>query len=558
MSPRHLDRFQELLEALANQTLSPDQHAELQQLLLGSAELQQRYLAYLDMHIGLEKLLGSDDPTVDTLTQGSSPRSMFNAEFDRSDVTGSSLPSLARRPDRIAPGDRGSSGRLRLRIAAVTCLALLVSVVSLSLFFRPRHIDRVVMEPVRLQQAAGAAFFGKGVPAVGGALEYGREYALTSGMMELRFPDGAEVILEAPSVIEIKARDRLLVKVGACSVHAPPGAEGFRVETPQADVIDLGTRFSINVNEVGETDVQVVEGVADVRSRKSPANSESLKLTQGQSRRFRENAEGLSQPMPFDPQRYRHDLPDRVVSYEARADQEGHVDELLSVTVQRGGENIVYPVGDLIGVEVTHFRARTNGHNIAVTANAPEARRETLESDRLLNTGLINPGGSEIPLTTDPQLDTPGMAVRFRRPVVNGAGPDIVFFDLQSVVDPPGGDALHVSPLKFTAELRSLSIRRYDITMLSPEARSLVSFDLRFFTPPPRTWDELLNNPTGRRHPPLRFRALAVGIDLSDLGYADQVEVDGLFFQDALDDDHQVDPVFIAGLPVRQAKDVAP
>jgi hypothetical protein len=61
--------------------------------------------------------------------------------------------------------------------------------------------------------------------------------------------------------------------------------------------------------------------------------------------------------------------------------------------------------------------------------------------------------------------------------------------------------------------------------------------------------DELLSHPTERSRPALRFRALAVGIDLSDLGYAANAEVPGLFFQDALDDGHQVDPVFIAGLP---------
>ena len=47
----------------------------------------------------------------------------------------------------------------------------------------------------------------------------------------------------------------------------------------------------------------------------------------------------------------------------------------------------------------------------------------------------------------------------------------------------------------------------------------------------------------------MQFRGLAVGIDLSDLGYARGEFVEGLFIQDALDDGHYVDPVFIAGLP---------
>ena len=520
-----------------------------------NAETQQRYLAFIDLHVGLRKLVVSGK----ALAAGVSNRPAASA-----------LPLTNVATKRLA--------------AIVSLVALLLVVASVSLVVRPRGADVAMPELVRLTQSTGSEFFGQAVPAVGGTLEYGREYALTSGMVELRFPNGAEVILESPSVIEIAARDRLVVKVGACSVHAPPGAEGFRVETPHAGVVDLRTRFSVNVNDVGETDVQVVEGAADVQSRNEPANSTPLRLSNGESRRFRDKAEGASQPLAFDAHRYRRDLPDRVVSYDARADQDSHVDELLSVTVQRGGRRFVYPVGDLIGVAVTHFRAETNVHNIAVSihqtaerqgasrrsrtdeepaASASRltgmlARSSVLESDTLLNTGLINPGGSESSLTSDPDANTPGLAVRFRRPVVNGPGPDVVFFDLPSVVDPPDGDAFHVSPLRFAHGLWSHSVRKFDITMLSPEARSLVAFELRFFSQPPQTLNELLNNPTGQRRPPQRFRALAVGIDLSDLGYAEGAEVNGLFFQDALDDDHQFDPVFIAGLPVETTTEVAP
>jgi hypothetical protein len=52
----------------------------------------------------------------------------------------------------------------------------------------------------------------------------------------------------------------------------------------------------------------------------------------------------------------------------------------------------------------------------------------------------------------------------------------------------------------------------------------------------------------------IKFRGLAVGIDLSDLGYTAGETVEGLFFQDALDDKHYVDPVFIGGLPAMRQK----
>ena len=48
---------------------------------------------------------------------------------------------------------------------------------------------------------------------------------------------------------------------------------------------------------------------------------------------------------------------------------------------------------------------------------------------------------------------------------------------------------------------------------------------------------------------PVRARSNAVGIDLSDLGYAAGAACVGLFFQDAADDKAIIDPTFIAGLP---------
>lgn len=80
-------------------------------------------------------------------------------------------------------------------------------------------------------------------------------------------------------------------------------------------------------------------------------------------------------------------------------------------------------------------------------------------------------------------------------------------------------------------------------------------FDLLFYREPATTLNALMSGVVERRPQTLQFRALAVGIDLSDLGYPDGAAVDGLFFQDALDDQHVVDPVFIAGLPFDEFQD---
>jgi hypothetical protein len=430
----------------------------------------------------------------------------------------------------------------------------------------PLPIPRVPVSAATLVQSAGAQFFDGSRLAPGDEFIVDEEYALTQGMVELKFADGAGVILEAPAVFEVESGERLRLKIGQCSVHAPDGAEGFRVETPSSRIIDLGTRFAVRVNEVGETDVQVVEGAAEVLSSRT-ADPLAVRLDEHQARRIGGATAPDPQPLPFDPQSYRRDLPDRVLSYAATAPDGRHVTDLVSIEVQRRGRTRNYRTDELIGVELVHFRSNASCYNIVTTPGFSGDWTETIDSDSALNTGIINPGGAREPLTGSPVLaapgipaeqTTPGMAIRFRQPVVNGPGPDVVFFELNSVVDAPDGDPFHVSPLEFAPGLRSLTVRKYDLTMASPQARPIAAFDQFRFEAPPGSLDELLSAPAERRHPPLGFRALATGIDLSDLSYPPGAQVGGLFIQDAFDDDHYVDPVFIAGLPALPATEDHP
>ena len=215
---------------------------------------------------------------------------------------------------------------------------------------------------VVLVQSAGGELYRDILPAVGQPLQNNHEYALTAGLIELKFPSGAEVILEAPAVLEIAAADRLIVRHGSCSVHAPPGAEGFQVITPQTDVTDLGTRFSVLVGEGGETEVHVVEGAAEARPRdNSEATPLALKATSGKPL-FR----NAMMSIDFTPDRYRRDLPDRVVGFQVGTTDGRLNGQLERVTVQRAGITRAFDAEQLIGIEVTHFRGGSNSHCLSV------------------------------------------------------------------------------------------------------------------------------------------------------------------------------------------------
>lgn len=519
-----------LLDALANESITPADHAALQELLRHRPDAQETYFAFMDLHLGLQRIARARDA----------------AKTDR--------PGLQAACDVVPTTHRPRSSRAAQWSMAAIVAGLLIAAFGLSTWHSQdaNHSNNFA---VRVTQTAGAAFFNESTPTSGGSLTARKTYTLTRGVIELRFPRGERVIVDGPAIFEIVGEQHLSLRTGSCSVDSPAGVTGFMVDTPTNQVVDLGTRLSVNVGETGVTDIQVEEGAAEVRSAKTVGTP--TKLLRGEAIRFGFGEAPAPESVDYDGSRYRATLPDRVVAYRAKDSKVTGATDLVDITVQRGGEHRHYPVGELIGVEMIHFRGGANLHNLIAPPGFKGTRTDVLSKDVALNTAPANPGGSREPLTTDPVLavdnsvknSTPGLGVRFRRPVVNDLGPDVVFFELQATIHPLTGDPFHVSPLRFASGLRSHSVARYDIDLYSPAALTLAEFGIYRFASTPKSLADFLSVRADLARQHIQFRGLCVGIDLSDLGYADGAAVDGLFFQDASDGGDVFDPVFIGGLP---------
>ncbi|NQT17765.1 MAG: hypothetical protein HQ582_33730, partial [Planctomycetes bacterium] len=250
-----------------------------------------------------------------------------------------------------------------------------------------------------------------------------------------------------------------------------------------------------------------------------------------------------------------------VVGYTASRD--GRDTRLTSVTVVRGKGPVIFNPSKLIGARVTHFKS-AEASNIATAPGAGvpgPSGRDALLSDGKLNSGVVNLGGSDGPLQGNPVLDgpgaTPGLAVRFEPPVVNLPGDDVVFFEFQCEANSPlGGDPFHVSPLQFEPGLRSITVNSYDVHFDDPKAQWIGRFDYYRLDGAAESLADLRSRPLSMIGTPDGFKALAVGIDLSELGYAEGVAVKGLFFQDKGAGGAAVDPVAIAGLPAPEPKNL--
>ncbi|MFO0941694.1 MAG: hypothetical protein U0930_13130 [Pirellulales bacterium] len=463
----------------------------------------------------------------------------------------------------------------------VVALFAVVASLLLLLYYKDDHVAKSSSQittadaKVRFTHTAQTKFLGAFAPEIGAEAVVNHEYILTSGSIQLQFPTGAEVIVQGPAVFQIASDDRLNVTIGRCSVYCPKGAEGFEVDTPNARVVDRGTRFFINVVESAATEVHVVDGIADVlqnskveapsnrvKDKSDTAQSNMVRLKKNEARTVEGNSKLDLLPTDFRSQLYQYRLPDRVISYQG-TQENGGVKFLTSVDVQRGGEIKRYPVQELIASRLTWFKIEEKIVDMRHLAGEPEMPDNRLDVmlDLALNTGAINPGGSVEPYSGDPvfpesshgeQATTPGFAIEFVSPVINSAGPDVVFFELQSVTGAPDGDPFHVLPLKKLGKRRSITIQSYDLTLTSPESQRPANFYLFEFDRSVDSLDILESAPCrvlARPQGSAGYRVIAVAIDLSAMGFEEGEAVEGLFFQDSLDDQNHIDPVAILGLP---------
>lgn len=91
----------------------------------------------------------------------------------------------------------------------------------------------------------------------------GKALRLERGLAEIEFDRGARLILQGPAELELVSGNGARLLSGAMTVHVPPRARGFTIESPQGKVVDLGTEFGLAVDGRGATTVRVFEGTVE-------------------------------------------------------------------------------------------------------------------------------------------------------------------------------------------------------------------------------------------------------------------------------------------------------
>ncbi len=104
---------------------------------------------------------------------------------------------------------------------------------------------------------------------------------LVRGSVQMRLSSG--VLLDVNAPIEMNLIDSMHVQVFSGRVTADVGehGKGFVIETPQARVVDLGTRFGVDASDAAQTSVLVFQGQVEVYEKGSAQRVALLNTGEG-------------------------------------------------------------------------------------------------------------------------------------------------------------------------------------------------------------------------------------------------------------------------------------
>lgn len=136
----------------------------------------------------------------------------------------------------------------------------------------------------------------------GNVMRIGSKLRLHSGVIEAEFSSGARCIIEAPSELKVISENRISLTGGVSWFEVPPQAVGFTIETPELEIVDLGTEFGVIATVKNMPEIHVIKGSVEIGMRAHESKVRKILLKAGQARKL--DASGELQVTPFDSSRF--------------------------------------------------------------------------------------------------------------------------------------------------------------------------------------------------------------------------------------------------------------
>jgi hypothetical protein len=225
----NLENFKDLLDRYCNGELNDDEFIVMEQAMIEDQDKRSYYLRYMNLDAGLKESLDSEIKEV------------------------KSKPVI-------------QTDRVWLR-AAVLFFAL-GGLVFILFSFSNKGTSIVNIQVADELKNDGVAIITKAVGfdrtqagiAKGTTLKPGL-LEISTGILQVELYSGVSLILEGPANINIVDSMNVICLDGQLRANVPPQAIGFKVKAKEYDVVDLGTEFSVSVDQKsGRSDFLVHDG----------------------------------------------------------------------------------------------------------------------------------------------------------------------------------------------------------------------------------------------------------------------------------------------------------
>ena len=167
--------------------------------------------------------------------------------------------------------------RRRMRLAAVSIVLTMLAGAITFFALRPGVV-------AMLTQTAGCRWEAAGRKIADGALiREGDELKLVEGRALVTFVSGAKIILEGPTALTIVSESSVVMTAGAITAVVPVQAVGFKVGLPIAELVDLGTEFTVRMRSNGSFELQVFDGLVELtlKGLNDAVDDAPLRLSEG-------------------------------------------------------------------------------------------------------------------------------------------------------------------------------------------------------------------------------------------------------------------------------------
>jgi len=292
----------ELLTLLLDNTISKAQFADIENRLATDSNARKYYIEFLTVYIGLHRRGGVSAATVQSSSCEPKAEELLREAIEYEDrlhteQADQQAQQLIDEEEKAAQSRKEEVKKLadakfqeflqkeqaRLeefkhqrylanrdwRYFSIGVLAASLIIVILVLHSsRKPNIPAVPQVIATLTETLNAKWDDNTLPTTIGSKLFAGEMRLIKGYAQITFIDGAEVVLQAPVRVKLETVEQMFLQSGRLTANVPSGAEGFKLNTPNAMMIDLGTEFGVIVSKAGQSELHVFKGEVKLFSEK--------------------------------------------------------------------------------------------------------------------------------------------------------------------------------------------------------------------------------------------------------------------------------------------------